>query len=173
MTRGFNLSERRVQEGEEDKGKGNHIGYKNQLFTFPTEARMDHAHRNWVPEVRQWVYAQIHHHPALPPPPPPELAISSAALHLHPTLVLRKKPFAAPSTDVPRIILGPELCRGLLEAGGFRYPVLLQSIAGTGLECAPQITNIDHIVDVLGILPPSFSGTRPTILTLHGHHHHL
>ena len=23
----FNLSERRVQEGEEDKGKGNHIGY--------------------------------------------------------------------------------------------------------------------------------------------------
>jgi len=27
LTRGFNLSERRVQEGEEDKGKGNHIGY--------------------------------------------------------------------------------------------------------------------------------------------------
>ena len=32
----FNLSERRVQEGEEDKGKGNHIGYT--LRADPSES---------------------------------------------------------------------------------------------------------------------------------------
>jgi len=101
---------------------------------------MPRSFRDHIPSVRAWVRGEKKK----------ASQTATAAPSLHPILKARVRPLLH-ETGFPRRIAGSKLNEKFLESGGgFRTPFLLDNIEGTGFSFAPDLIDIDHLVQVLG-----------------------